>query len=330
MGFLVAILFYFEYQKEIRQYEERLFTKMRLCSMDLNCPKFQIDFVVKQEGITTYRLYKKDQNLQAFFPISRSSQHLLAITLPKNAYTEALFKIKKTLLIQFFSFLIVVALLSILFSWYALSPLRNALHLTQEFVKDILHDFNTPLSTMRLNGAMLEKEFPHNKKIARIQQSISTILDLEKNLRLYLDNHSFAKEHFSLKTLLQERIHFIAEQKEIVWKVALQEQEVYTHKDGMTRIIDNLLSNAVKYTPKSGAKIEVYLQDGKLVIADNGKGIENPKKIFERFYKEQDRGMGIGLHIVKKLCDRMGISIEVYSVVGKGSRFLLDLRGIIS
>ena len=53
------------------------------------------------------------------------------------------------------------------------------------------------------------------------------------------------------------------------------------------------------------------------------KAKKNTKKIFQRFYKEQDRGVGVGLHIVKKLCDELKIDIEIESEVGIGSRFIL-------
>jgi len=70
----------------------------------------------------------------------------------------------------------------------------------------------------------------------------------------------------------------------------------------------------------------VYEQKNKtLNIIDSGKGIQNPKRIFERFYKEQERGIGIGLHIVKKLCDELDVKISVDSKLGSGTAFSLDL-----
>jgi signal transduction histidine kinase len=65
------------------------------------------------------------------------------------------------------------------------------------------------------------------------------------------------------------------------------------------------------------------------VIRDNGKGIKNTAKIFDRFYKEHERGLGIGLHIVKKLCDTMHISIYVKSTLGSGSLFTLNFQALI-
>ncbi len=65
-----------------------------------------------------------------------------------------------------------------------------------------------------------------------------------------------------------------------------------------------------------------------MAIKDTGKGIKHPEKVFTRFYKEQERGIGIGLHIVKKLCDEMKIPIRLESEVNVGSTFELDLSAL--
>ena len=82
--------------------------------------------------------------------------------------------------------MITIFIFSILFSFYALYPLRNALRLTQEFVKDILHDVNTPISTMRLNLSLLQEEIGENNKIKRIERGIENILLLQENLKSHL------------------------------------------------------------------------------------------------------------------------------------------------
>ena len=59
---------------------------------------------------------------------------------------------------------------------------------------------------------------------------------------------------------------------------------------------------------------------------DTGKGIQNPKRVFERFYKEHERGMGIGLHIVKKLSSELGIKVDLESKVAKGTEVFLTFK----
>jgi signal transduction histidine kinase len=112
----------------------------------------------------------------------------------------------------------------------------------------------------------------------------------------------------------------------IEFKIDFQNRYILTNRDAFSRIIDNLLTNAAKYNKPDG-RVEVSY-DSKtdtLHILDTGKGIKNPKRIFDRFYKEQERGLGIGLHIVKKLCEELDIKISVKSELGVGSNFSLNL-----
>ncbi len=230
---------------------------------------------------------------------------------------------------DFFTVVAIIALISLLFALYALSPLRKALHLTEEFIKDILHDYNTPLATLRLNVSMLKNEIGDNKKIDRIENSVQNILNLQSNLRSYLNSHAMQKEFFDLQELLQKRISLIDNSyKDINFSLEIKSVKLHTNKDAFTRIIDNLLSNAAKYN-KKGGNVSVCFKNHILEIQDTGKGIKNPRRVFERFYKEQERGIGIGLHIVKKLCEELHIDISLQSEVNKGTIFRLNLKNII-
>jgi len=114
---------------------------------------------------------------------------------------------------------------------------------------------------------------------------------------------------------------------DIEFQVQMEPTHIQSNKEAYSRIIDNLLSNAAKYNKKGGFVHIWYNNDTEtLNIQDSGKGIKNPKKIFERFYKEQERGIGIGLHIVKKLCDELNIEINLQSELDVGTTFMLTLH----
>ncbi|RLA74273.1 MAG: sensor histidine kinase, partial [Epsilonproteobacteria bacterium] len=76
-------------------------------------------------------------------------------------------------------------------------------------------------------------------------------------------------------------------------------------------------------------KVILKIENNILYIEDTGKGIKNPSKVFERFYKEQERGIGIGLHIVKKLCEELDVKIGVKSILNEGTSFSLNLKNLI-
>ena len=331
MGLLIGTLFYLNTNREIKTLEETLFAQMRVCSYDLKCEQFHIDFVPKAKQIN-YTLYKEQDGLSGYFPIPGSDTFVMQIHLDKEHYQEKISALKQDAYLRFIGTMFIVFILSAIFSVYVLYPLRNALVLTQEFIKDILHDFNTPLGSLRLNSAMLKKEIGENKKLSRIEESVQNVLDLQENLRSYLHNHQQQKERFLLKELLVTRVHLLEKSfNHLQFNIAVDETVLETNKPAFTRILDNLLSNAAKYNTSNGSVILHYdKQSSSLKIIDTGKGIKNPKRIFERFYKEQERGIGIGLHIVKKLCDELGIKIHVESQDKEGTTFTLSLQRLLA
>lgn len=326
LGLLIASLFYINYTKDIQTLDERLLSKMRVCSYNLKCEEFKIDFV-KHEKQEFYTLYKKSNGLSSYYPIPNSKIYTMSMHFTNIQYEQELKKLQTQASISFTLTLGVVFIFSILFSIYALYPLRNALLLTQEFIKDILHDFNTPLASLRLNSSMLKREIGDNQKVQRIEQGVANILSLQEHLRSYLENHSLQKEELNLEKLVESQVQLLQNNyPNISFKVDIHNATIFANAEAINRIIENLLTNAAKYNKENG---EVTISFNKinlsLSISDSGIGIKNPKRVFERFYKEHERGIGIGLHIVKKLCDELGITITLKSELGVGTTFRLNL-----
>ncbi len=331
LGVLAAVLFYINYTKNIQTLNEKLFNEMRLCSYDLKCEKFTIDFLEKNKQ-KLYTLYQNDDGLRSYYPIPNSQKYIMLLKFSKENYAKEIHTLQNQATINFLMVLGVIFLLSILFSIYALYPLKNALLLTQEFIKDILHDFNTPLATLRLNTSMLKKELDDNEKLIRIEQSVENVLHLQEHLRSSLFNHDMQKERFELKKVLKEQVQMLEKNyPDITFFIEIDSSIIlFSDKKAIIRIINNILSNAAKYNSTKGSVTITYNKNShSLCIKDTGAGIKNPKMIFERFYKEQERGIGIGLHIVKKLCDELGIGIEVQSSKGDGTTFQLHLKKLI-
>jgi signal transduction histidine kinase len=118
---------------------------------------------------------------------------------------------------------------------------------------------------------------------------------------------------------------------DIRFEVDVPPATVVVEPKAFARIVDNLLANAAKYNRKNGRVLVVFEpESGRLVIEDSGKGMARPERIFERFYKESESGSGIGMHIVKKLCDSIGVKIAIESEPARGTRVSLDLGAILS
>jgi signal transduction histidine kinase len=324
---LSALLFYTNYTKAITTLDQQIFTQMRLCSFDLQCDQFTLSFeTIEKQPL--YTLVNEPTHLSSYFPVSQSETYLLKFSLNHTDYATQTQAIQKEFIHEFLLLLIALVLLSALFSLYALYPLRSALILTKEFVRDILHDVNTPLASLRLNVSMLARKHGGTKTIDRINQSIDAILALQNNLRSYLETHAMEKETFNLQEIIEPKCDALAKiYPHITITADVRHLTVHTNKIAFDRIIDNLLTNAAKYNRDQGT-ITITLNSNHLAIIDTGNGIKDSKKIFQRFYTEHAKGVGLGLHIVKKLCDDLQIKINVQSTLGEGTTFTLDLSAL--
>jgi signal transduction histidine kinase len=89
-------------------------------------------------------------------------------------------------------------------------------------------------------------------------------------------------------------------------------------------VVDNLVRNAVAHT--EGGTVSLHLQADRLVVADSGSGIADadPERLFERYYRgPASSGTGIGLSLVKRICDRQGWRIELQCRRGGGTEATL-------
>lgn len=327
LAILSGFLSYFEYLKQKQSLETMLFNQMKLCSFDLKCSEFEFDFVPLQSS-KLYTLTSEPKGLYALFTIPKNDTYALKLRFTQKHYAQRLHHIQITVLKYYLGAMLAIALLSFLFSLYALYPLRKALKLTEEFSRDILHDLNTPLSSLRLNVSRLKVPQSETKKVERIEHSIQAIVSLGNNLRSYLDGHELQQESIELSSLLQDRLSIVERlYPDITFHLEKSSLVVHANRDALIRIFDNLLSNAAKYNNPQGS-VWIDISSTTVVIRDNGKGIKNTAKIFDRFYKEHDRGLGIGLHIVKKLCDAMNIPVNVQSTLREGTLFTLNFQAL--
>jgi len=340
LEFLTGVIFYREYQNEVKNLEQTLSYNMDICNFNTDdnryaCSDYSIEFFNAQketytiEFLNRYKekintIYKKSNQFYKYYAIPYVPELYLKISYPNILYQIKItdFKNRRIQECIFATFGIVI--LTLLFSFYSLSPLRRAFNLTQEFVKDILHDFNTPISSLLLNVKTLPKTKENYNKINRIEQSLNTIISLQDNLKSYLKQQPKQNnEQFDLLKLVEERVEPLKIlYSQLTFIVQGESFFVYSNKASVIRILDNLLINASKYNQKDGY-VNVKIKKDRIIISDTGKGIKCANKIFDRFYKEHERGLGIGLHIVKNLCDELGIKIRVQSKVDQGTIFVL-------
>jgi len=321
---LISFINYTEYQKEKHFLIDSMKRELEICSYKLNCKDIKVDFQKKLSQFTPFVLKEDKNSFYMLFDISQLKKYFLKLSVPKIIYENKLKNIKNKILKKFFIELIFILIITLLFIYILLIPLKEAYRINETFIKDILHDFNTPITTLKLNLYLLKKELGKNEKIEKIEQSIKTILNYQENLKVFLSHNPNQIETFDIKDVIDEKLKFYSTSYPNISFKNEADCKIIINKQAFSSILDNLISNAFKYNKKSG-KVEVFIENKKLYIKDTGIGIKNSKKVFERFYKENERGVGIGMSIVKRLCDELKITINIASNKN-GTTVILDLK----
>ncbi len=216
-----------------------------------------------------------------------------------------------------------------------LKPLRDNLHLLDNFIKETTHELNTPITTILANIETLDlKECDEKsmRKLQRIKTASNTISNLYQDLVYLLLNHQISSqnEELNISEILNQRVQYFSQSAGIK-KLNLDadiEENVYINADRqkMERLIDNILSNAIKYTDKS-TTIKIVLKKNSLSVSDEGKGMSQDEidAIFQRYrrFDKTQGGFGIGYSIVKSIIDEYGIKIEIESQLNKGTKVTL-------
>jgi two-component system OmpR family sensor kinase len=229
--------------------------------------------------------------------------------------------VSRTLWIKL-ALLFVTLILSYLLATFSIRPLSQTISHLDRFLGDLIHDLNTPIASIRLNAQMLEKlvDYTAKTKLQRIQTSTKNITALYENLKINLDKTNLEKSRIHMKPLIDDMVaNYKQLNPDIEFVVYLSDDLVKTNKVAIQRVVDNILSNSCKYKTQTKANITITFKNKTLTIQDNGKGIKYPKKVFERNYKENQSGYGIGLHIVYRICSNLGHNIEISSKQNTGT-----------
>jgi len=322
-AFLIFI--FYQYEKIEREHlRENLFLEMKNYSFFFDDTRFDMDIVPNRENRSPYELYVDDKTLYILVPMPTSPEDMLKIYYPKSEFTKQVKALREEILYQFLFLSLLSLVISGLFSFYALNPLRRSLSLLETFIKDIIHDLNTPISNILINLKMMDAA---NEEVESITRSTKAISMLHNNLNAYLEKTKNEHERFKLKEVIEEQVAFFAPMYHYLdWTVDVDERTLLTDRHAFGRILYNLLSNACKYNTSNGF-IRIETRKETLVITNSSHGIKEPSRVFERFYKEGERGLGIGLHIVKALSEQLHIGTHL-TVEGSTVKVTLDLSQV--
>lgn len=325
-AFFIIILgyLYFEQQKTL------ILQKYALSMHQFIVTQKQTNYTYQQEGYSykfipivkiRYELPSKHEGFYTkVFPRINNKNNIL-ISVKAKLIDAEIQEAKNLVILWQISLHVIFLLISFILAKISLKPMNETISHLDRFIKDLIHDLNTPATAILLNSKMLNSDIDDNKilkKLHRIEQSARSISSLYENLEILL-NKNIIKTKLNLFPILNQKIeHYTLIYPHIQINMPKKEMIVLTDEKAITRIIDNILSNACKYSSQNPI-IDINFHQNKLSIKDNGKGIKFPQKVFERSYTENENGHGIGMHIVHRLILELDMNIQISSKEGKGT-----------
>lgn len=217
--------------------------------------------------------------------------------------------------------------------------IRAMLLREQEFTANASHELRTPLTAIQTSCEMLARDAGLSTKsrdrVGFIAQAAAQMVEHVQALLLLARERELAEmETVNLLDCATQATAVVAEELErkqlrLVLDIA-PHASVQASAQELRLVLGNLLRNAVRHT-ETGAISVIHAED-RLTVRDTGSGIDAERlpHIFERHYRDSSRsdGHGIGLDIVKRVCERAGWGIRVESTLAQGTVFEIRFLGI--
>lgn len=192
----------------------------------------------------------------------------------------------------------------------------------QEFIENAAHELQTPLAVFQAKLDLLVQHVPLTDELgdilSKLNEAASRLNRINKNLLLLskIENNQYVlMEQVRVADLLEKQAKFLGEQaEERKVNVIVKNVDSNTIKANLTLLeiaISNLLLNALRHNEPRG-QIVIDFQQNKLTISNTSQqSILTREKLFQRFSNPaQDGGSGLGLSIVKKICDLHGWTVN--------------------
>ncbi len=201
----------------------------------------------------------------------------------------------------------------------------NLLVTQKKFLRHAIHETNTPLSVIMANIDLIIMKQGKNSQLSKIDAAVKNIFNIYDDLSYLVkkDQVEYPRTALAFNAYLKSRKEFfeeVAEQSRLhfVFEPCEGEHYIYFNETKLQRIIDNNITNAIKYTlPTETITINTSIKGSLLCfeIYSRSKKIEDINKVLEPFYREDGRldGFGLGLNLVKSICEEEDVAIEIDS-----------------
>jgi signal transduction histidine kinase len=208
------------------------------------------------------------------------------------------------------------------------------------FIAAASHDILQPLNAARLYAvSLVERQLPGPEAhlIRNLDASLSAVEEIFAALidvsRMDAGRLEPDIEAFPLAAIFDQlKVEFEPSAREKGLKLVVENTSAWVSSDRrlLKRVLQNLLANSIKYTSRGRVLMGARRRGNKLAIGvyDTGPGIAKSEQaiIFKEFHRLSEtagsqRGVGLGLSIVERICKVLNVRLELNSVLGRGSTF---------
>lgn len=238
-------------------------------------------------------------------------------------------ELQENIVLIFLSLYSIISLIGFYLARLFLQPIKDEREKLNNFIKDTTHELNTPISAI-LMSAEGKEETLSKKQSQRIQIAAHRISEIYKDLTyVFLEEKEDKKDlkEISLDEIVLEQLKYfevLAEKKKLTINKDIKKLNFKVERNDFIRLFNNILSNAIKYNKKNGS-IHIIVNEKQLIIKDTGIGIDENKikDIFKRYFRATSTsgGFGLGLNIVRDICQRYNIKTNVSSIQNKETIF---------
>ena len=207
----------------------------------------------------------------------------------------------------------------------------------KEYIELWIHEIKIPIATSKM---VIENN--KNEVTKSIDEELDKVENYIEQALFYARSNTVEKDYYIRKVVLKEIINESIKKNKsslIQEKISIDihdlDIEVNTDNKWIVFILNQIIQNSIKYRKKENSVIEIYANQGKenviLYIKDNGIGIKQGEitRVFEKGFTgtngrlSNKKSTGIGLYLCKKLCNKLGIGIELNSVQNEGTEVKL-------
>ena len=203
----------------------------------------------------------------------------------------------------------------------------------REYIEMWVHEIKTPIASTKL---LIENN--NNEVTRKINSQMDKIENFVEQVLYYSRSDEVGKDYIIKEINLSQVVKSVVKRNQrdfISKRISLQlgnlDEIVYSDTKWVEFILNQIIGNAIKYSKgkEDKVKIEAEKIDNAVVlkIEDNGVGIieRDLNRVFEKGFTGENgrkfgKSTGIGLYLCKKLCDKMGLGLQIDSKINEGTK----------